>query len=129
MGETFVRLRIYGPKGVRELDTLVDTGATYTKIPKEVAEDIGLQLEYETEVELADKRLVRRRLGLAQLEIEGVRRPVLVSVSEDDKQPLIGYTTLELLEFAVNPLTRRLERARPIEYRYIYLSGKVAKSY
>jgi len=54
---------------------------------------------------------------LAHLEIEGVNRPVLVSVSENGEQPLVGYTTLEMLEFKVNPLTRKLERARPIEYR------------
>lgn len=117
MGEVSVRLKIYGPTATRELEALVDTGATYTKIPKAVAEGVGLQLEYETEIELLDKRLVRRKLGLALVEIEGVRRPVIVSVSEDDEQPLIGYTTLELLEFSVNPLTRKLERAWPIEYR------------
>lgn len=117
MGVTVARLKIYGPQNVRELEALVDTGATYTKIPKQVAESVGLPVEYETEVELADGRLVRRNLALAQVEIEGVRRPMLISVPEDDEQPLIGYTTLELLEFKVNPLTRTLERARPIEYR------------
>lgn len=30
---------------------------------------------------------------------------------------LIGYTTLELLGFKVNPITGKLERAMPIEYR------------
>jgi len=118
MGEVSVRLKIHGPAGTRELEALVDTGATYTKIPKAVAEGVGLPLEYETEVELADKRLVRRKLGLALVEIERVRRPVIVSVSEDDEHPLIGYTTLELLEFRFNPLTRTLEPARPIEYRF-----------
>lgn len=117
MGDTYARLKIHGPKGVREVEALVDTGATYTKIPRELAESVGLSLEYKTEVELADQRLVRRKLGLAQVEIAGVRRPVLLSVSEDDEHPLVGYTTLELLEFKVNPLTRSLERARPIEYR------------
>ncbi len=117
MGEVSVHLKIHGPAATQELEAPVDTGATYTKIPKAVAEGVGLQLEYETEIELADKRLVRRKLGLALVEIEGVRRPVIVSVSEDDEQPLIGYTTLELLEFSVNPLTRTLERTRPIEYR------------
>jgi len=59
MGETYTGLKIFGPKGSRELEALVDTGATYTKIPREVAEYVGLDLAYETEVELGDKRLVK----------------------------------------------------------------------
>ena len=53
---------------------------------------------------------------LAEVEIEEVGRPVLVAIVEEEK-PLIGYTTLELLGFKVNPITGKLERAMPIEYR------------
>lgn len=49
MGDTYTRLKIYGPNGMREVEALADAGATYTKIPKEVAESVGLALEYETE--------------------------------------------------------------------------------
>lgn len=31
--------------------------------------------------------------------------------------PIIGYTTLEILGFKVNPVTRRLEKTTAIEYR------------
>ena len=50
------------------------------------------------------------------MEIEGVRRPVLVAIGEEER-PLVGYTALELLGFKVNPITRKLEKAMPIEYR------------
>jgi len=39
-----------------------------------------------------------------------------VAIGEEEK-PLIGYTTFELLGFKVNPITGKLERAMPIEYR------------
>jgi len=44
-----------------------------------------------------------------------VKTRPLFTFGEEEK-PLIGYTTLELLGFKVNPITRRLEKAIPIEY-------------
>lgn len=116
MGETRIQFRVYGSKGkAADLEAVVDTGATFSKIPESIAVGIGLEAEYETEVELGDGRVIGRKLTLAEMEIEGVRRPVLVAIGEEEK-PLIGYTTMELLGFKVNPLTGKLERAMPIEY-------------
>lgn len=116
MGEVKARLRVYGSNGkFVELEAIVDTGATFSKIPGSVAEMLGLEARYEAEVELADGRIVKRKLALAEVEIEGIRRPVLIAIGGEETS-LIGYTTLELLGFKVNPVTRRLERARAIEY-------------
>lgn len=116
MGETRAALKIHGMNGrVAELEALVDTGATFTKVPKAVAEELELEVKYETEVELADGRRVKRGLALAELELAGVRRPVLIAIGGEER-PLIGYTTLEVLGLKVNPLTGQLERAVAIEY-------------
>jgi predicted aspartyl protease len=64
---------------------------------------------------LGDGRTVTRGLALGEVEIEGVKRPVLVAIGGDEEAPIIGYTTLENLGFKVNPITRRLERAPAIE--------------
>jgi len=117
MGETRARLRVYGKDGkTQELVALVDTGAMFTKIPKALALSLGLVPEYEAEVELSDGKRIKRALALAEVEIEGVRRPVLVALGEEEA-PLIGYTTLEVLGFKVNPVTGKLERTVAIEYR------------
>ena len=117
MGEARTRLKVYGTDGKAvELEVLVDTGATFTNVPKEMADSLGLKAQYETEVELADGRRVKRCLALAEVELEGVRRPVLVAIGEEGERALIGYTTLELLGFKVNPLTGKLERTPAIEY-------------
>jgi len=117
MGETRARLKVYGPDGKAiELEALVDSGATFTKVPKEVADSLGLKAQYETEVELADGCRIKRGLAGAEVELEGVRRPVLVAIGEEGERALIGYTTLELLGFKVNPLTGQLERTPAIEY-------------
>jgi len=116
MGETRINFKIYGTNGQAiELEALVDTGATFSKIPQSIADQLGLEAKYETDVELSDGRIIKRKLVLAEVEIEKIRRPVLVSIGEEEK-PLIGYTTFEFLGFKVNPLTRKLEKAMPIEY-------------
>lgn len=115
MGETITKFKVFGTLGAVELDALVDTVATFTKIPRAEAERIGVEARYDTEVELADGRLVPRKLGLAEIRIAGVRRPVLLAVGADGEKPVVGYTTLENFGFKVNPITRLLERARPIE--------------
>lgn len=118
MGETGARLKVFGEGGkAEELEAVVDTGATFTKIPRQVAERLGLRPGYEVEVELSDGRSVVRGLALAEVEILGVRMPVPVTVGGEGEPALVGYTTLEILGFKVNPVTGRLERTAAIEYR------------
>jgi len=116
MGETYVDLTIYGPRGTRTVTCLADTAATYTKIPPDVAGEVGLVFVSETPVELGDGRIVIRRIAVADVRIENVRGPTIVAVGEQDEQPLLGYTTLELLGFKVDTVAHRLERRTPIEY-------------
>jgi aspartyl protease family protein len=116
MGETVTKFKVFGARGSVELEALVDTGATFTKIPESYAERVGIETRYDTEVELADGRVVPRKLGLAEIQIADVRRPVLLAVSANGEKPVLGYTSLENLGFKVNPITRLLERARPIEF-------------
>ena len=110
MGETQINFRIYGINDqTADLKAVVDTGATFSKIPESIAARLGLEAKYETDVELGDGRIIRRKLALLEMEIEEVRRPVLIAIGEEEK-PLIGYTTLELLGFKVNPITGKLEK-------------------
>ncbi|MCS7133616.1 MAG: hypothetical protein NZ921_02300 [Candidatus Caldarchaeum sp.] len=116
MGEVRTFFTIHGPKGRVTLEGLADTRATFTKAPVWVANQLGIELGFVVEVEMADGRTVERKAGLAEVEIDDVRRPVLVTFSEGDELPLVGLTTLETLGFRVNPLTRKLEKVKAIEY-------------
>jgi predicted aspartyl protease len=95
-----------------ELEGLVDTGATFTKIPRWAASKICLQARYTAEVMLGDGRTVTRG---REVEMEGIRRPVPVAIGGDEEMPVIGCTTLEILGFKVNPVTGKLERTPAIE--------------
>ena len=115
MEQTHVDMRIHsGPRSV-VVSALADTAATFTKVPRSVFEELGLETSYETAVEIGDGRIIWRRLAPAEVEIAGVRRLVLVA-SGGDGEPLVGYTTLETLGFKVNTVTHELEPTPAIEY-------------
>jgi len=116
MGATHVTFRIHGSHGSIEVRALVDTGATFTKVPRKEAEKVGIEPRYETQVQLSTGAIVRRRLGYAEVDVDGVRRLVPVAIGEDGEPSILGYTALEILELKVNPVTMKLERAPPIEY-------------
>ncbi|HID17494.1 TPA: hypothetical protein EYP26_04280 [Candidatus Bathyarchaeota archaeon] len=48
-------------------------------------------------------------------EVENVRRPVFIAVDEDGERPIVGYATLELLGFKVNPVAEKVEKTFAIE--------------
>ncbi|MBT9133236.1 MAG: hypothetical protein DDT31_01389 [Syntrophomonadaceae bacterium] len=69
MGETRINLKIYGANGqAEELEAVADTGATFSKIPESVVTRLGLEAKYETEVELGDGRVIKRKLTLVDME-------------------------------------------------------------
>ena len=116
MGETYAVLTLSGAAATDTLRCLVDTGATFTKIPAALGERLGLEIVSEVQVELSDGRVVARSLALADAQLDGGRSPVLVALAEDGADPLIGATTLENLGFKVDPIAERLEPRTAIEY-------------
>ncbi len=116
MGATYATMKVEGARGKVELQALADTGATFTKIPRSYAEKIGLETEFETVVQVSTGAVVPRSVGYAKVDVEGVKRRVPIAIGEETEPAILGYTALEILELKVNPITRRLEKAMPIEY-------------
>lgn len=59
----------------------MDTSATFSKIPRSVAERLELGARYEAEVELGDWRIVKRELTLAEIEMGTVRHLLMILMS------------------------------------------------
>ncbi len=116
VGETRVIVRLHGPTGSTELEMLVDTGSTLTKIPMSVARRIGLVVKQSAKVKLADGSLKDRGLSQAEIELGGKRMSMPLLIGPDGEEALLGLTTLELFELKVNPTEQRLEPSRWIEY-------------
>ena len=116
MGGTITRVRFYGPDGMGELEALVDTGATFTKISRSLASRIGVRPKKEVLTQVATDEIISRQTSTLDAEIKGVRDMVPVVIGEDHEPAVIGYTTLEILGFKINPVTVELESTHAIDY-------------
>ncbi|MEM3766109.1 MAG: aspartyl protease family protein [Candidatus Bathyarchaeia archaeon] len=112
----FVRVKcLFGSanrKIVKEVEFLTDTGAFYTTIPPELAEELSIKSIATMKLMLADKRIVEAGISLAYIKIldrEGIFNIAIMDVPE----PLLGVSTLEGLGVRIDPTTGKVEYSRP----------------
>ena len=90
------------------LEALVDTGATYTWIPGESLEGLGIQAQGTRPFVLADGREVSYRVGWVRVRIGDITQPTIVVFGDAESEPLLGVVTLEEFGLGVDPVNRRL---------------------
>jgi predicted aspartyl protease len=112
---------VRGSKGVVELkNVLIDTGATYTVLPKKILEEVGAWGPMpKLEVSLGDGRKVKAQVYGVAITIEGVEAPA-ISLTFEGAQTVIGVETLESIGVKLDPTTGRLEFTRPKGLAYFY---------
>jgi clan AA aspartic protease len=113
MGHVYVTVKLGDPlrQKVKDIRMLVDTGATYPCIPKELADELGLRLEFKTKVTLADGRMVEAWYTTAYLEVIGRGDLIPLRVFEVE-EPRLGVFALEALGIAVDPKTGEVKPTR-----------------
>lgn len=87
---------------------LVDSSATYTTIPEEILEELGVARRWITAGRLADGLIRQRSLGWATLEYRGVRQATYVVFGVGDDTILLGATAIEAFRLAVDSTHERL---------------------
>jgi len=108
MGHVIIRAIARGRKEfVKELS--VDTGASFTVLPLELAREVLYEAPYTVELKLGDGRRVSAKVFIGEVKIEGRRGPVRVLVYPNAR-PVIGADTLETLGLKVNSTTGRVEK-------------------
>ena len=109
MGTFSVPVQVTGPTGISaEVTALIDTGATHTLLPRGIIADLGITAIGRGPFQLADERTVEYEVGEVRLRLEGGEQTVLVVFGPEDATPLLGATTLELFNLAVNPVSQSL---------------------
>ena len=96
--DTFrVTLHLAGPTGERFtlMEALVDTGASYTWIPRDVLEGLGVRPDEERVFVLADGRAVRYPIAWVRVRLDERTQPTLVVCGDSGTEPLLGAFTLE----------------------------------
>jgi predicted aspartyl protease len=94
---------------------LVDSGASYTVLKKEVWETLGLKAQDEIEFVLADGSVIKRGISEARIQLAhfGERHsPVVLGETEDEN--LLGVITLEIFGLVLDPLKRELRPMRAL---------------
>ncbi|PKB71565.1 MAG: hypothetical protein BZY87_04755 [SAR202 cluster bacterium Io17-Chloro-G6] len=110
MGTFNVSIQVGSPSGseFRPIDALVDTGASHTLLPGNLLTSLGVVAIGQVTFQLADERSVEYDVGEARIRLDGRERTSLVIFGPDDAQPLLGATTLQLLNMAVDTVGERL---------------------
>ena len=110
MGMFSVPLTVIGTDGAGSatVAALVDTGAVHTLLPSNVLAVLGITPTGQMDIRTADNRISVIATGDAVLEVEGVRDEVKIMFGAPGGMTLLGASTLERLEFGVDPVRERL---------------------
>jgi large subunit ribosomal protein L1 len=110
MGTFTVRLGIGSPDGqsFREVEALVDTGATFTCIPENLLRELGHRPLGSERFELGDGRVVKRQLTEAPVRIDDKTRTSVCVFADEGSTALLGAVTLEQFLLAPDPVHRKL---------------------
>ena len=93
---------------LERVEALVDTGATYTWVPRDLLERLGVQPEEERPFVLADGRQVTYGIAWVRVWIDGRSQPTIAVFGEPGSDPLLGVFTLEGFGLDADPVNRRL---------------------
>ena len=110
MGTFQVEIEIGDPQGLRweKLAVTVDTGSTYTVVPRTVLERLGVQPLRKARFRLADGQTLVQDVGETRVRVDGNVATRIIAFGEERDEPLLGADTLEGLLLAADPVGKRL---------------------
>ena len=86
----------------------VDTGASYTLIPRSIMENLGHSPTHRLPFRLADGSVVELGLSQVTVRIGQETRVVSCVFGEEESEPLLGATALEEFGLGVDPVNHTL---------------------
>ena len=110
MGTVKVTIAVGDPQGqmFEDLEVTVDTGSTFTAVPRELLRRLGVPVLRSAQSELADGSNAPVEIGRTVIRLEGQEFPTPVIFAEEGEPSLLGVVTLEEALLAVDPVAGRL---------------------
>ena len=111
MGLTDTRLTVANPLDrtrSRQLNFLVDSGAIYSVVPRDILLGLGIVPDGRESFSLADKTSIEREVGEAAFTYQGRTRTSPVMFGEDGDSILLGVMTLESLGLLLDPVRQEV---------------------
>jgi clan AA aspartic protease len=113
MGVTYVEGQVRGPTGKQaSVRFLIDSGATYSVLPKAVWQAAELKPKRRLSFTLADGTTVERFVSEAFVMLPQGEAHTPVVLGEEGDEALLGVVTLEILGLVFNPFDRTLHPMR-----------------
>jgi clan AA aspartic protease len=110
---TYLEGVVTGPTGKQaNVRFLVDSGATYTLVPHDVAKTLELSPKRTMNFTLADGTAIERAISECHLTLPEGEGHTPVILGEPGDQALLGVVTLEILGLVLHPFKRTLEPMR-----------------
>ncbi|MCD6357773.1 MAG: hypothetical protein DRJ96_06410 [Thermoprotei archaeon] len=110
-----VRLRRHpSDERYEELRLLVDTGSTYSWIPREILERLGVKATGRRRFKTISGAVVEREIGYVFVEYGGDIAPTMVVFGEKGDAAVFGLHGMESLGLEVDPTTRQIRRSEAL---------------
>ena len=118
MGILTVRIQVGNPQGTafEELEVTVDTGSSYTAVPRTMLNRLGVAVAESAPSILADGREVPVDVAETTIRLEGRQLHTPVIFAEEGEPALLGVVTLEQARLAVDPLGQKLVPTTLLRY-------------
>ena len=111
MGLTFIDVIIANPgnpRKAKKLSLLVDSGAIYSVVSKEVLRQLGVKPHSTKTFTLADGSAISRKIGDAIFKLNGHQGASPVIFGENGDSALLGTVSLKALGLLLDPIRREL---------------------
>ena len=95
-------------RNFQRLEVEVDTGSTYTALPRELLQALGVPVARTVASRLADGSEKPAQVGYANVRLKGAELITPVIFAEEGEPSLLGAITLEDALLAVDPVNNEL---------------------
>lgn len=117
LGETYITIRIRRfPEDERfeKLKLLVDTGATYSWIPRKALERLNVKAVGKRKFKVMSGAIVERELAHAFVEYGDEVAPTVVVFAEEGDATVFGLHGMESLGLEIDPVTRQVRKSEAL---------------
>ena len=118
MGEIKLTIEVGNNQGdtFEPVEVTVDTGSTFSQIPSEVLQRLGVPVLRTLESELADGSVETVQAGETVIRLEGQRITTPVIFAGEGEPSLLGVVALETALLIADPVRGRLHPTRLARY-------------
>ena len=129
MGTVNLTIAVGDPQGWRfeGMEVVVDTGSTFTAVPRELLQRLGVQVERSLPSETADGRIVPVDVGRTVIRLEGLEFSTPVIFAEEGEPNLLGVVSLEEAALTEDPEAGRLMPTNLLRFNRSRLAARPSR--